>query len=73
MIGEVVSLSTHGARIRSNSGPPIFVHRSVFKEREPAVGDHVEYRPFRTQDGTVFATNAKPITAERAEVLRCLA
>lgn len=71
MIGEVISVGLHGARISSNTGP-LFVHRNVFGEREPVIGVAVEYRPFRTQDGTVIATSAKPVTAERAEVLRCL-
>lgn len=71
MIGEVISVGLHGARISSTNGL-LFVHRSVFGERAPAIGDQVEYQPFRTQDGTTIATNAKPITAERAEVLRCL-
>lgn len=71
MIGEVVSLGVHGARISSTSGP-LYVHRNVFGEREPAIGDPVEYKPFRTQDGTVIATNARPLTAERAEAIRCL-
>ena len=73
MIGEVVSLCVHGARIISDGGPPMFVHRHAFGERAPAIGDAVEFRPFTTQDGTVIATNARPVTTERAEVLRCLA
>lgn len=72
MIGEVVSLGVHGVRISTTAGP-LFVHRRAFGGREPAIGDAVEYKPFRTQDGTTIATNAKPVTAERAEVLRCLA
>lgn len=71
MIGEVVSLCMNGARIGSTGGP-LFVHRHCFGEREPAIGDQVEYRPFRTQDGTTIATNARPVTVERAPVLRCL-
>lgn len=72
MIGEVISVGLHGARISSASGP-LFVHRHCFGERAPAVGDQVEYRPFRTQDGSIIASNPKPVTPERAEVLRCLA
>lgn len=71
MIGEVISIGLHGARISSTTGP-LFIHRYVFGEREPVVGDQVEYKPFRTQDGTVIATSAKPVTAERAEVMRVL-
>ncbi|KRE04723.1 hypothetical protein ASE61_07335 [Bosea sp. Root670] len=72
MIGEVISVGVHGVRISSSTGP-LFVHRQAFGERDPAIGEQVEYRPFMTQDGSVIATNAKPVTAERAEVLRCLA
>lgn len=72
MIGEVISVGLHGARISSITGL-LFVYRHCFGERAPAVGDQVEYQPFTTQDGTTIATNAKPVTAERAEVLRCLA
>lgn len=72
MIGEVVSVGLHGARISSPGGPLLFVHRHRFGGREPAVGDVVEYRPFQTRDGTVIATRARPVTAERAEVLRVL-
>lgn len=71
MIGEVIRLTPNGARI-SSPGGPLFVHRHAFGERAPAIGDAVEYRPFRTQDGTVIATNARPVTAEQAEVLRVL-
>lgn len=71
MIGEVITIGVHGVRIRSTTGP-LFVHRSVFGDHAPSVGDPVEYQPFRTQDGSTIATNAKPVTAERAEVLRCL-
>lgn len=71
MIGEVISVGMHGARIGSTDGP-LFVHRQAFGERQPGVGDLVEYRPFRTQDGTTIATNATLVTAERAGVLRCL-
>lgn len=72
MIGEIVSLCQHGARISTEGGPPSFVHRHAFGRRAPAVGDLVEYLPLRTQDGTIIATNARPVTTERAEVLRCL-
>lgn len=72
MIGEVISISRNGARISSPGGPLLFVHRCVFDEREPAIGDAVEYKPFRTQDGSIIATSAKPVSAERAEVLRAL-
>lgn len=71
MIGEVISVGLHGARISSTNGL-LFVHRSVFGDRDPTIGDTVEYRPFTTPDGSIIATNAKPLTAERAEVLRCL-
>lgn len=72
MIGEAITIDVHGARISSPCGP-LFVHRSAFGDRGPTVGDQVEYKPFRTHDGTTIAMNAKPVTAERAEVLRCLA
>jgi hypothetical protein len=72
MIGEVVSVSVHGARIQSDGNPPMFVHRSAFGDHAPGVGDLVEYRPFRTQDGTTIATCARPVTAEQVEVARCL-
>lgn len=72
MTGEVISVGLHGVRISSTTGP-LFVHRHCFGDRAPSVGDQVEYRPFRTQDGTTIATNAKPVSVERAEVLRCLA
>lgn len=71
MIGEVISVGMHGARISSTTGP-LWVHRSAFGDRAPAIGDAVEYRPFRTHDGSIIATSAKPVTAERAEVLRAL-
>jgi hypothetical protein len=71
MIGEVISLGISGARISSPNGP-LFVHRAAFGERAPAIGDQVEFRPFRTQDGSIIATNARPLSAERAEALRCL-
>lgn len=71
MIGEVVSLGVHGVRVSSTAGP-LFVHRHAFGGREPAIGDAVEYKPFRTQDGSIIATNARLLTAERAEVLRVL-
>lgn len=71
MIGEVISVGLHGARISSLTGP-LFVHSHCFGNCAPAVGDQVEYQPFRTQDGTTIAMNAKPVTAEQAEVLRCL-
>lgn len=71
MIGEIISIGVHGARIGSTTGP-LFVHRNVFGGREPAIGDAVEYKPFRTQDGSIIATNARLLTAERAEVLLVL-
>ncbi len=71
MIGEVISVELHGARISSPCGA-LFVHRHCFGEREPAVGEPVEFRPFRTQDGSIIATNARPLSSERAEALRAL-
>lgn len=72
IIDEVVSIALRGARINC-AGGPLAIHRNVFGDHELAIGQRVEFRPFRTGGGATIAANANPITAERAEVLRCFA
>lgn len=74
MIGEVISVTPSGARIRADgeTGAGLWLHRSAFGTHEPVLGDRVEYETYATASGQLFAQHLNVLTAEQAEVARCL-
>lgn len=77
MIGEVYqwNAARKCGRVRPVGDPDhpgLHVHRSQFGSTRPEIGLRVVYEPWRSGGGAMYATNLTPVTAEQAEVRRCL-